>query len=146
MTGPTQKVPSKPSALAAGSLAGSEDLSRIEKGIKDVETQAAASARAMRRLSDANAANARPFDRLLANDKIQRIEQHWLKAFGINMTRTALAYMAHKICLLEDRGMGRIAAPIETIVMRQLALRSLPNRKPVKAPRSLKPTSLSTAA
>lgn len=108
--------------------AKAEDIARIEKGIKDVEARAASSAQAMRRLSDSNAAIARPFDRLLANDKIQRIEQHWLKAFGINMTRTALAYMAHKICLLEDRGMGRIAAPIETIVMRQLALRSLPNR------------------
>ena len=108
--------------------AKAEDIARIEKGMKDVEARAASSAQAMRRLSDANAAIARPFDRLLANDKIQRIEQHWLKAFGINMTRTALAYMAHKICLLEDRGMGRIAAPIETIVMRQLALRSLPNR------------------
>lgn len=105
-----------------------DDIARIEKGIKDVEARAASSAQAMRRLSDANAAIARPFDRLLASDKIQRIEQHWLKAFGINMTRTALAYMAHKICLLEDAGMGRIAAPIETIVMRQLALRSLPNR------------------
>lgn len=112
--------------LAGGPHA--EELARLEKGIKDAETRAAASTQAIRRLSDANASIARPFDRLLGPDKIQKIESHWLKTFGINMTRTALAYLAHKICLLEDRGLGRIAAPIETIIMRQLALRSLANR------------------
>ena len=111
-----------------GRSASTEQMALLEQGIKKVEARANANANAMRRLSDSNAVAARPFERLLSDDKAQRIKQHWLKAFGINMSGTALAYLAHKICLLEDRGHGRIAAPIETIVMRQLALRSLPNR------------------
>lgn len=105
-----------------------EAIAKIEERIAEINTRSNVSAQALRRLSDSNASIARPFDRLLAPEKVQKIESHWLKTFGINMSRTALGYMAHKICLLEDRGMGRIAAPIETIVMRQLALRSLPNR------------------
>lgn len=112
--------------LAAGT--SGEDVARLEASVRKIEATAVAGQDALRRLSDANASIARPFDRLLAPHVIERLEQHWLKALGINMNRTALAYLAHKICLLEDRGMGRIAAPIETIIMRQLALRSLPNR------------------
>lgn len=105
-----------------------EVVEKLQERIAEINTRSNVSAQALRRMSDSNASIARPFDRLLAPDKVQKFETHWLKTFGINMSKTALAYMAHKICLLEDRGMGRIAAPIETIVMRQLALRSLPNR------------------
>lgn len=101
---------------------------RIETALSAAANLGAANSATLRKMSDSNAAVARPFDRLLSTEVIVRIEQYWLKTFGLNMTRTALAYMAHKMCLLEDRGLGRIAAPIETIVLRQLALRSLPTR------------------
>ena len=79
----------------------------------------------LRKMSGSNASVARPFDRMLTSEKLDRFQKHWIPVFGLNMSRSALAYLAHQICLLEDRGAGRIAAPIETIVLRQLALRSL---------------------
>lgn len=103
-------------------------LAELKATVAAIEERANASAHTLRKLTDANAVNARPFDRLLDAEKIKRFETHWLRTLGLNMNRTSLAYLAHKICLLEDRGVGRIAAPIETIIMRQLALRSLPNR------------------
>lgn len=105
-----------------------ENLSKLEKSLQAVEARSVASAQALRKLSDSNASIARPFDRLLAPEILDRFQAHWLNTFGLSMGRTALAYMAHKICLLEDRGEGRIAAPIETIIMRQLAVRSLGSR------------------
>lgn len=105
-----------------------EALKALEASVRSIDTRSQSSTDGMRKLTDANAMIARPFDRMLATDKLERISQHWLKMLGLNMNRTSLAYLAHKICLLEDRGLGRIAAPIETIMMRQLALRSLPGR------------------
>lgn len=112
----------------AGSVAKSDDLKSLAEDLKATQKGAASSAAAIRKLSDSNATVARPFDRMLSGEMLDRFEQHWLKTFGLNMSRTALAYMAHKICQLEDKGLGRIAAPIETVVMRQLALRSLQSR------------------
>lgn len=95
------------SAADRGSQAGSVSFNLIKK------------------MAGSNAGIARPFERMLSDEKLDRFQKHWLPIFGLNMSRSALGYLAHQICLLEDRGAGRIAAPIETIVLRQLALRSL---------------------
>lgn len=77
------------------------------------------------RMGGANAALARPFDRLVSDEVMSRLEGHWIKVLGLNLSRSSLANLAHQICLAEDRCQGRIAAPIETVLLRLLALRSL---------------------
>lgn len=77
------------------------------------------------RMGGANAALARPFDRLVSDEAMGRLEGHWTRVLGLNLSRSAIGYLAHQICLAEDRCEGRIAAPIETVLLRLLALRSL---------------------
>lgn len=76
-----------------------------------------------------NAPQARPHARLLAPEKSVHFLNFWVKSFDLDLSSRQLAYMAHKICLIEDIADGRIAAPIETILLRLLATHSLKGEK-----------------
>jgi predicted O-methyltransferase YrrM len=76
-------------------------------------------------MNAANAALARPHTRLLDAASLDRILAHWLPIFGLSMTKSALAYLAHRICLMEDLCEGRIATTINAMMLRLLAMRSL---------------------
>jgi FkbM family methyltransferase len=81
---------------------------------------------ALSRLNAANASRARQHARLLDDAALARLEKHWAPLFGLHLRPSALAYLAHQICIAEDRCDGRLATAIETAMLRQLALRSLP--------------------
>lgn len=104
-------------ALARSASAEEEARRALAAGDKSL--------RLLARMGGTNAAMARPFDRQVSDEAMGRLEKHWVKVLGLNLSRSAMAYLAHQICLAEDRCEGRIAAPIETVLLRLLALRSL---------------------
>jgi glycosyltransferase involved in cell wall biosynthesis len=75
--------------------------------------------------SVANASLVRPHARRLDDDKLHIFQKSWIKTFGLDLSKSQLAYMAHKICLAEDVAEGRLAAPVETMLLRLLASHSL---------------------
>ncbi|MCA8896803.1 MAG: hypothetical protein KDA48_16210, partial [Amphiplicatus sp.] len=77
------------------------------------------------RMSVANASAARPHIRRLEEEKLDRFRGTWVKTFGLDLSKSQLAYLAHKICLMEDVAEGRLATPIETMLLRLLASHSL---------------------
>jgi FkbM family methyltransferase len=81
--------------------------------------------KAFSRLNSANATRARVHARLLEESARERLERHWAPLFGQQFRPSALSYLAHQICLAEDRCEGRLATTIETAMLRLVALRSL---------------------
>lgn len=82
--------------------------------------------------SAANSANYQYHNRLLsqtiANELIERI----CVPLGLVHTHQSLAYLAHKICVMEDNCIGRLGTTIEAAMTRVLATQSLfdgPGRK-----------------
>ena len=63
--------------------------------------------------------------RLLAAADLHKFEEHWLPVLKLDLSRKALGYIAHKICSLEDRCAGRLAASVQDAVLRVLLARSL---------------------
>jgi FkbM family methyltransferase len=76
-------------------------------------------------MSNSNAALLRPHVRQLSQVNIKQFMSFWLGALGLDLTKSQLAYLAHKICIAEDAAAGRLAAPVETILLRLLASHSL---------------------
>jgi predicted O-methyltransferase YrrM len=72
-----------------------------------------------------NAPGVRMHTRQLATSDVEHIRNHWLRHFGLTMSDRELRYMAHKICLDEDRCEGRIASTIQAAMLRALALLSI---------------------
>ena len=58
-------------------------------------------------------------------EDLQKFEDLWLPALNLDMSRHALGYLAHKICSLEDRCVGRLAASSQDTMLRVLLARSL---------------------
>lgn len=106
-------------AKPQGPVADPAEVTRLGQEL----SQAAAT---LSRMGGANAALAQPFNRQLSKASLDRLMTHWVKVLGINISSSAMAYLADQIGRLEGRGEGRIAAPIETVLLRLLALRSLP--------------------
>lgn len=77
------------------------------------------------RMSNSNAALLRPHQRQLSEQNIRRFRSFWMEALGLDLSRSQLGYYAHKICLAEDAASGRLAAPVETMMLRLLASHSL---------------------
>ena len=98
---------------------------RLDKLTDLVEAQS----RAFSRLNGANASRVRVHTRLLADYPLQRLERHWAPLFRQGLKRSGIAYLAHQMCLAEDRCAGRLATTIETILLRLMALRSLKQRE-----------------
>ncbi len=63
--------------------------------------------------------------RHLSDAAVRDLIGGYVKALGLGYSKRQLAYIAHKVCLLEDRCVGRLATAIETIVVRLLAARHL---------------------
>jgi uncharacterized coiled-coil protein SlyX len=101
-------------------------IDALDKRINTLDNRAAKQSTAFSRLNAANASRARQHTRLLDDTALVRLEKHWAPVFGLQFRQSALAYLAHQICLAEDRCDGRLATTIETAMLRQLALRSLP--------------------
>lgn len=63
--------------------------------------------------------------RHLSDAAVRDLIGGYVKALGLDYSKRQLAYLAHKVCLLEDRCVGRLATAIETILVRLLAARHL---------------------
>ena len=72
-----------------------------------------------------NAPSVRMHVRLLTNEDVEHIRNDWLRLFGLTMNDRELRYMAHKICLDEERCEGRLATTIQAAMLRALALLSV---------------------
>jgi FkbM family methyltransferase len=115
--------------VTAGSQAISALEGRVTRHSQAISAHEGAGTRhslAFSRLNSANASGARVHARLLDEAARVRLRGHWAPLFGLQFRPTALSYLAHQLCLAEDRCEGRLATTIETAMLRQLALRSLP--------------------
>ncbi len=79
----------------------------------------------LRKLNSLNTASYQTFDRFLSYDDIQEFISTWSNRLGLHLDETMLGYLAHRICLVEDRCDGRLAASIQNSVLRCLAAKSL---------------------
>lgn len=72
-----------------------------------------------------NASRVRLHERRLTDHDLERFRDHWLRVLGLSMTDRQLLYLAHKICLEEDRCEGRLATTIQAAMLRVLAMLSV---------------------
>ncbi|HMM38690.1 MAG TPA: class I SAM-dependent methyltransferase [Desulfovibrio sp.] len=68
------------------------------------------------------------FQRQLTDDAAAGIQARWLPNLGLPWDIYSLAYRAHRICLVEDRCLGRLATRIEAALLRALVAESLGHR------------------
>lgn len=99
-------------------LKQAHDVERERKRLHDVVV----------RLSTINSGSFLGHRRQLNDTAVRDLVEGVAKSLGIVTTKRELAYIAHKICLLEDRCAGRIATVIETILVRVLAARHVAAR------------------
>lgn len=62
--------------------------------------------------------------RNLIHKDVLRLEEFWLPALGLELSSSALGYIAHKICAIEDQCIGRLATSVQDAVLRVLLARS----------------------
>jgi hypothetical protein len=62
--------------------------------------------------------------RNLVHKDLLRFEEFWLPALGLELNHSALGYIAHKTCVIEDHCIGRMATSIQDAVLRVLLARS----------------------
>ena len=73
------------------------------------------------------------FDRKLSALDLRQIEDDWLPVLKLKtLNRRTLGYIAHEICLVEDRCKGRYATNIQDALIRTLVVKSLALRGDVK--------------
>lgn len=82
----------------------------------------------MSRLSVFNVPDFQYFPRRINANDYASLKANWVDPLGLNLDRRALAYMAHKICQLEGRCMGRYATAIVDAVIRCLIARAVLNK------------------
>lgn len=99
--------------------------SKIEEQVGRTSTVQQHHNNLFRKMGSTNAAQSQPFPRYLAPAAVQKLKTDWLPRFGILEGSVNLSYLAHQICLIEDRCQGRLAGQIERAVLRTLALHSL---------------------
>ena len=61
--------------------------------------------------------------RLMGNSDVELFQQNWLPTLKLDFSHQALGYLAHKICLMEDRCVGRLAASVQDVMLRILLAR-----------------------
>ncbi len=76
-----------------------------------------------------NSALFQPFNRRLVEEHFEALENFWLPAFGLQMDRRALGYLAHQVCLIEDACSGRLATTVQDMLVRILAARSVSSKR-----------------
>jgi len=67
----------------------------------------------------------RQFNRQLTTEDLKHFALEWVPKLGLDLNTKALAYLAHRICLVEDTCIGRLAGNIETMLLRILVARSV---------------------
>jgi len=72
-----------------------------------------------------NARGLRMHTRRLTQKDLERLRTHWLKTLGLTLSDRELRYLAHKICLDEERCEGRLATTVQAAMLRALALLSV---------------------
>ena len=86
---------------------------------------------ALERRVEHTTSHSTPFNvakRHLTDNDLNRYVKEWLPRFGqlkFNMDKKMLAYIAHRICLVENTCIGRVAGNIDTILLRVLTARSV---------------------
>ena len=68
------------------------------------------------------------FRRQLRAVDMRILETNWYDKLGVNYPRSAIGYLAEKICLMEHKCFGRYAVNIEDAVLRVLLAKSLLSR------------------
>ncbi len=76
-----------------------------------------------------NAPLVRVHNRQLSEIDIRKIDKNWMTQLGLSVTPRQLHYVAHQICLAEERCEGRMATTIQAAVLRTLILLSLQAKK-----------------
>jgi hypothetical protein len=72
------------------------------------------------------------FDRQVNAFDLRQLEDYWLPKLQLTfLSRRALGYLAHNICLLEERCRGRYATNIQDALIRALVVRSISLHNPV---------------
>ncbi len=71
-----------------------------------------------------NADHYQPFSRTISQKDLAVIEREWAPRLGLRFDHREVAYLAHTIAALEERGLGRMAASIENLVLRALTARA----------------------
>lgn len=83
-----------------------------------------------KRLSNySNAPLIRVHNRRFSEIDVGKIERNWMGQLNLSLTSRQLHYMAHQICIVEERCEGRLATTIQAAVLRVLVLLSLQTRK-----------------
>ncbi|MGH6912494.1 MAG: class I SAM-dependent methyltransferase [Geminicoccales bacterium] len=77
------------------------------------------------KLNTANVGHFQPFNRRLTGAHIERLREAWLPALGLELDARALAYLAHRVCLVEDRCVGRLATSVEDMLLRILVAQAV---------------------
>jgi predicted O-methyltransferase YrrM len=78
-----------------------------------------------------NITKAQVHQRILLQEELERLFNYWTPKFGLKYSKRAIAYTAHKICLLEDKLHGRLATTITAVLLRLFALQSI-KKKDIK--------------
>lgn len=61
-----------------------------------------------------------PFNRRLKKEHTDILIKDWSEKLDLKISHRSLAYLAHRICMLEQLSKGRLATPIENAVLRVL--------------------------
>ena len=69
-------------------------------------------------------------NRVLTQDDINTLVDFGSNQLGIDLTAPVISYMAERVVVIEQRCRGRIATPIENMMLRILCALSLESRKP----------------
>ena len=64
------------------------------------------------------------FNRSLTQDQINHFKENWLKPLNLKETDRSLAYIANRICNIEQNFKGRLATSIENAVLRTLVAKA----------------------
>lgn len=81
--------------------------------------------RTVSKLNYLNQTSFQQFNRHLTSSDVALICKDWLPALKLDLDRTGLGYLAHKICLTEDLCDGRYATNVQDALLRVLVARSL---------------------
>ncbi len=137
----------EPQAAESGAKAGAPDVEsglrddpnltkRIAENLKALDQHVGSHDLGIKRLdvrvnalfsknSAANSSNFQNHNRLLSHAIADDLVGRFCPALGLHHNRQSLAYLAHKICVMEDNCIGRLGTSIETAMVRVLATQSL---------------------
>ncbi len=100
----------------------------LENQGKQQADKHAALERKVNRLASApvfNIVDYQNFNRKLNKEHIEILLNKWAKNINIKVTPKSLAYLAHRVCILESNSRGRLATNIEDILLRALVASSV---------------------